>query len=153
MRDETHSVIRSVSECACLSIEPSNNHFPELPQLATVLTAFKTMDLVVHLVSRVRFHHSPSALVLKVQFSPRDTDVSHLAPVFTPTIPDDPVRISTIVGTPSNYRNHMINILTSVGGHTGRVVENWARIDAARDGPAVVNFLLHRVEARDRSKV
>ena len=93
----------------------------------------------------------PSALALKAEgvVALSDADVTHLSPVLTPGVADDPVLTLGVISAPADNRNDVVNFCVGVLGDATFVVKNGLGRDAAGDGAASVDLLGHVISARD----
>merc|ERR1719231_617982 len=93
---------------------------------------------------RVVLDHGERALLLDEQGAELDAHVAHLAPELAPRVAHDPVGIA-----PAHDGDNVVDALALVVGDAAGVFEDGAGVDAARDGAALVDLLLHGVLARD----
>lgn len=81
------------------------------------------------------------------------TDVTHLSPVLSPGVANDPVAFLVIISiagiavtklTPSNNTNNVIGLLTVrvIGEHSTLVCNNWFGINGSSNGTTGKNFTL-----------
>jgi len=118
---------------------------------AAVFSTLETVDLIVFLRSGVVFDRGPCALLLDQELAKLHADVTHLAPVFTPGVSDNPVAALCVVMAPASDRNHVIDSLAPVGGDTGGVVEDRSGVNSASNRTAFQDFILHVFRARDHA--
>mmetsp|Transcript_38445 Transcript_38445/g.57585 ORF Transcript_38445/g.57585 Transcript_38445/m.57585 type:complete len:201 (-) Transcript_38445:635-1237(-) len=129
-----------------------NNLLLNLRGLA-VVAALMAVDLVVLLGSSVVLDDSPGALVLDQQGALGDTDIAHLAPELTPGVADNPVHAISLVLTPADNGDDVINTGTLALGDAALIVQKRRSIDSARDGASVVDFLHHGIGTADGAVV
>mmetsp|Transcript_15236 Transcript_15236/g.49635 ORF Transcript_15236/g.49635 Transcript_15236/m.49635 type:complete len:280 (+) Transcript_15236:45-884(+) len=110
------------------------------------------VDLVLELAGRVEGGDRPGALALEVEGAEGDLGVAHVAPVFAPGVADDPVLLA-VLGAPADDRDDVVHEASAVVGDAGGVMQNGLGVDAARDGSAFVDFLLHGVGPGDGAVV
>mmetsp|Transcript_1066 Transcript_1066/g.2851 ORF Transcript_1066/g.2851 Transcript_1066/m.2851 type:complete len:218 (+) Transcript_1066:42-695(+) len=119
-----------------------------------VAAVLEAVDLVLLLGRRVVLDGGPRALLLDLQAPKRDADVAHLAPVLAPGVPHDPVLLVVLLA-PAHDGDDVVDRLQEpfVHGNAALVLEDGRRVDAARNGPARVDLLLHRFLTRNRTVV
>merc|ERR1719261_227588 len=118
-----------------------------------VLAALEAVDLVAVLDRGEAAGHGPGARVLEVQLAEGHADVAHLAPVLAPGVAHDPVLALSRVCAPAHDADDVVHTLAGERGHARGVVEDRAGVDAARDGAAREDLLLHGVGAVDLAEV
>mmetsp|Transcript_15237 Transcript_15237/g.49639 ORF Transcript_15237/g.49639 Transcript_15237/m.49639 type:complete len:315 (+) Transcript_15237:45-989(+) len=72
--------------------------------------------------------------------------------LFAPGVADDPVLLA-VLGAPADDRDDVVHEASAVVGDAGGVMQNGLGVDAARDGSAFVDFLLHGVGPGDGAVV
>jgi len=102
-----------------------------------------TMNLIVKLKCGKCVWCSPSTLLFDHQGAKGHTDIAHLSPILAPRIANPPIVSFFFVTAPTDHGNHMISVVAFLGDDSRLEIQEWIRIDAARDGAACKDFLLH----------
>jgi len=114
-----------------------------------VLITTEVVRLVEHAVGELVWD-SPRTLGLKLErvVSLLDTDVTHLAPVLTPGVPDDPVLLLAL-RAPADNGDDVVDLLTCLRDNASLVFEDRGCIDTTCDRSASHDLLGHVVCAFD----
>merc|ERR1711871_1821559 len=109
---------------------------PELRLLdLAVAPVLEAVDLVLLLRRRVVLDRRPRALLLDLQGPERHSNITHLAPIFTPRIPNDPVLLVVLLA-PADDTDDVVDRLQQPLVHRDArlIFEDGRRVDATRDG-------------------
>lgn len=118
------------------------------------LLAVGSIFVAVHLVGVLRSsevrNSGPGTLVLELQGTKGDTDVTHFSPVLTPRIANNPVILVTF-DSPSNDRDDMVNRSTTLCCNTSLILQNGSSVNATADRSTSIDLFLHACGAGDEA--
>mmetsp|Transcript_11730 Transcript_11730/g.26759 ORF Transcript_11730/g.26759 Transcript_11730/m.26759 type:complete len:287 (-) Transcript_11730:227-1087(-) len=131
----------------------ASHHKVQVSCRLAVVAALVAVNLVAVLRGREGAGHGPRALILDKERALGHPDIAHLTPVLAPRVAHNPVEALRRVRAPADNGDDVIDALAHGLDDALLVVEERLGVDAARDGPALVDLLHHGISPADGAVV